>query len=305
MPANSVTPVPSASPTVRDTVVNLCIAGAKSRGARLAVRPEERLPAAAWVRVLLVDPRARVGYFDQVYAVFGDIPLPRAPWAQSAEASSPPARLREMAQTGPDAFTAEELADLLLDVNALVAIATLVEELMPDWWLDALDADGARYVTMVAVEFGEKEMVPEVVEPARDDDVTAEELEALLSTARQMGSSAPESDYDGPTSWALALPPAVSRRIAAVAYGDPAESFTLRLHRVRDGRAEVEISPAPRKSDVTLLATFARTGDARTFVLRVPPEAKAPNADPRDFRPTTRSSACDSLPSAAYHTPAN
>jgi hypothetical protein len=300
MPANNLTPLPSSGKVVTTLITDLCIECA-TRSARLAVRSHERPPAVAWVLVLLTNPRTQPEHFHQVRTLFGEVPIPTAPWPRfPPEATEPSARAIEMAQGGPEAFTDEELAYLLLDANALADLAHLVEDLMPDWWLDALAEDGRQYETMVAIELGEQEMKPEVADD--EDDVTADELEELLATAREMGPKSTKPEYAGPTSWTLKLPDEVMQRIARVASGNPAEPFTLRLHRIHNGRAELEMSPVPRKSDVMLLVTF-RTGDERTFVIEVPTEAKVPGADPEDFRPSTRSTACDPLPDAAFHTP--
>jgi hypothetical protein len=291
--ANNRTPYPRLDTATKNVILDLCI-DAKSGAAWLAVRPENLAPAVDWVRVLVINPRARLEHFVFVESVLGTASLPRTTWAKARKPADVPDRVRELVETGPRAFTGDELATLLLDVNALVAFATLVEQQMPDWYLDALADDGARYATMVAVTFGENELVAEV-----ESKEATELREELFAGARQMGPKSNEPEYEGPVTWEVRLPADTQRRIAKIAFGDPSREFTLKLHRVREGRADVEMSPVPFKSDVTLLATF-RTGDERVFVIERPYETKLPGADPDEFRRSTRSPACDPLPNAAY-----
>lgn len=321
MATNTYTPVPQVSTDVKIVIGNLCkqVASggpqgwpdnAPPLGAVPAVRPEDRQPATEWIRVLLTHPRARPGHFAFVAdaATRAGAVLPRAPWAQvsDAESDDAPSRLHALAEAGPDSFENDELAYLLLDQHALARLALLVHDLMPDWWLDELAEAGREYAKMVAIELGADELIPETkgvyVDPT---DVTADELATLLNRGRTMGPKADKPPYAGPWSWHLALPADATRRIATVAFGDPDKAFTLRLLRRADGGAEVEMSPVPRKSEVILLATFTRTGDARQFTLAVPTEANDGITPEDDIRPSTRSTACDTLPDAAYYAATN
>lgn len=305
------TPVPPVGKDIKDAITNLCIAAGAPGGARLAVRPEVRMPAVEWLRVMLSNPRARPAHFEYVAKVFGNTPVPRAPWAQFFDTDPaepeplPDPRAVEMAHGGPDVCTDEEIAYLLLDQRAHAQLALLVHDLMPDWWLDALAVAGREYAKMVAIDLGAAEMQPDVVDVEDDDPTVVTDNEFAASLGSRMGGAGRGKvpEYAGPWSWKLVLPDADKERIATIAYGDARKPFELRLHRIHDGRAEVEISPVPRKSEVILLATFTRTGDNRTFTLEVPVEARDPLAADDDIRPATRSAPCERLPDAAYHTP--
>jgi hypothetical protein len=302
---------------VRDVLNNLRIADGQHRltaqaalapvppAPPLRVRDTDRTAAAGWVCTLILNAPTRKAHFAHVRALFRGAPEVTQPWRiidpfGLDPATDPdtalPGRALDAACAGPDGpggWTPEELALLLLDEDTLANFALLIHDLMPDWWLGALTTGPAP------VHLPEPEPEPEPEEESFTGDVSnEEELEEMFAWTQQPGSGK-GMERTGPAVWEITLDPATRANFARTVYGNEKEAFTLRLHRLSDGRAELEMTPPPRKADVVLPATF-RTGATRTFVVAVPPEAKVPGARWEAIRKTTRSAPCAALPAEAF-----
>jgi hypothetical protein len=243
------------------------------------------------VRTLILNPPTRKEHFAHVRSLFRGAPEVTPPWRiidpfgldpTTDPDKALPGRALNAARTGPAGWTPEELAFLLLDEDTLSNFALLVHDLMPDWWLEALSASSAP------APLPEPAPAPEA-ESFEDEFSNEEELEEMFAWTMQPASGK-GTERTGPVVWEITLDSATRANFARSVYGDEKALFALHLQRLSDGRAELEMTPPPRKTEVVLAATF-RTGDTRTFVVRVPPEAS---------RKTMRSTPCAPLPAEAF-----
>jgi hypothetical protein len=198
-----------------------------------------------------------------------------------------------LAEKGPADLAGDELARLLLNPFALLDLADLVGALAPAPWLDLLEKQARGNVS----EDEARELLQEY-QSAAYSRPQVEERELIL---RKLGGDAvPGSSA---RRWEIPVPEESGRAwLAEQMYGDAAQKFAMVLYfRPVDGRpdwmeVELEVAPAPSRSDLTLSVLFP-TNERRNFTLEVPPELKVdPSAAPR---PKTRSEPCDPLPVAA------
>jgi hypothetical protein len=278
---------------------------------KLALPSHERILALAWLVTLILTPRARREHFALVDKIFPTRPVLAVPWrivdpysfrADTDPDTALPQRALDLAKAGPEQMTLEEIAFLLLDEGTLTNFSLLVRDLMPDWWLDALAEGGALVVsdTSALAESGAGGGVEELEREGDFDEV--EECSAEMSelfagkVVLDWGLAAPRS---GSVVWEIKLDDAAQSRIALLAFGDASVKFELRLHRLSDNTAELEMTPPPLKADLAFPATFP-TGDCCTFMIPVPAEAKSPGIAASKIRRTTRSEPCASLPAEAF-----
>jgi hypothetical protein len=279
MNASNMTPKPPAES--RQLVLDLRIDYEK--GTRpIAVRDEDRHAAVTCLRGIWLDPEARRGHDAVIVEVF--------PNASSAAELLPAERAVEVTLAGPEVLTGSELAQVLLSRRAVADLDRLAHELVPVWWMDAMEEIGHRLALDLGIDL--KPPAPPQPKP----------LPRPPAGMKRNAGVAASLEQEGPTVWSVefhgADGAAVRRRIAAVAFGDPAAEFTLRLHQA-GLRAELEMAPPPRRADVTLPARF-RTGEERVFVIEVPDEAKKPGIDPSDIRASTRSDPSEPLSAEAF-----
>jgi hypothetical protein len=242
-----------------------------------------------------------------VDSVFPERPVLAAPWriidpygmdAATDPDTALPKRALDLAYAGLGQMTPDEIVFLLLDEETLTNFSLLVRDLMPDWWLDALSEEGASVVSEPLIASG-------VEAEELESDVGDEEYGELMSTSDLFAGTAvrapdeTQTQWTGPTVWEITLSDASRERIAILAFGDATVKFTLRLHRLGDGRAELEMTPPPLKADVTLPAKFG-TGACCMFIVAVPAEAKIPGIASTEIRRSTRSKPCASLTNEAF-----
>lgn len=101
-----------------------------TQGRPLTICDADRPAAIAAVLVLLTTPPARAAHFRRVQETFGDAAVTRELDGERAV---------EMAESGPEKFTGEELARLLLSPSEVAALGLLLEDTLPEWYLTALD----------------------------------------------------------------------------------------------------------------------------------------------------------------------
>jgi hypothetical protein len=262
----------------------------------LAVRPDDRALAIDCVRQLLLEPDKRRGHNAVVAEVF-----PNPPGAVDPLGAE---RAVAVVHDGPQELGDDELARVLLSRRAVADLTRLVHELLPDWWLNEMEAIGQHLASDTGIDL--RPIPLDTEKPSRLEEL---ELAAAFDGRHDTGVPAVTShgvgatlEQTGPAVWTVGFTgpgaEAMKRKIATVAFGNPDASFTLRLHRVGKSRTELEMTPPPLKADVTLPARF-RTGEERMFVVEVPAEAKVPGLAPSEIRPSTRSNPCEPLAAGA------
>ena len=262
----------------------------------LAVRPGERPLAIDCVRQLLTDPDKRRAHDSVVAELFPNTPDAGGP----LEAE----RAIAVVRAGPGELRDDELPRVLLSSLAVADLTRLADELLPDWWLDEMDAGGGRLEGNLGLDLRPASAGNTRPHPGKDFELTpalASRSDAGVPDLGSQGTGA-MLEQTGPAVWVVEFAGAdgvaARRAIASAAFGDAESPFTLRLHRVGDRRAELEMAPPPLRADVTVPAWF-RTGEERVFVLRVPDEARVLGLAPVDVRPSTRSDPCEPLAAGA------
>jgi hypothetical protein len=263
-------------PAGRDLLNDLLISA--HRPGPAAPPPGRADEARALLARLLIDGEARAAHRRW---------LPHA-WPHSGlGAESAEGLLRR----GPDGLSGEQVAALLLDPSALHTLAALIAEAPTDFWLDAMAELGGLLLALS----GDR--------PRLSDPRAAPERADLAVGVRKAGFSPGGRDR---TTWELTFRDEsarrLKRRLAEHLYGDGDHDFRLWLHSTTpQGRPgmlelELELSPPPRRADLSLRVVFP-TGEERSFRLEVPPELRADPSAPA--RPRTRSAPCEALPAGA------
>jgi hypothetical protein len=273
------------------------------------------LPAPAGVELLrthlervLVDTYLRQQHTDllkELYQAPFLVPRPRRELPEGAQPSSPtetvfrhhqllPEQLAlDVGQRGLAALDAAQLARLALNPFALWDLADLIEETLPDYWLDRMEVRGGELMREMGVD------VEDIVGEPRyaDHDLPQEAPKGrMASTMRGTGAEAATGQETNAWLLGFGTNPALARRMAEALYNDPNKPFELKLFKRQapdDPKLlefELEVSPSPTRGDLTVAVLFP-AGERRTFTLEVPPELKIdPTAKPRA---AMRSEPCD------------
>jgi hypothetical protein len=100
------------------------------------------------VSVLILNPLLRKEWFDGIErAVTHKVETPWRivdPFGLQPDTdpdTALPKRAIDAAYGGPETWTTEEILGLLHDRVTLVNFALLIHDLMPDWWIDALERE--------------------------------------------------------------------------------------------------------------------------------------------------------------------
>jgi hypothetical protein len=160
------------------------------------------------------------------------------------------------------------IAELLLNPVALWDLADLIGYLLPDAWMPYFEEYGNRLKEQAKI-VSKKPVIPELV-GAFDSEPSTIQVR-----------------FEGPHG-AVA-----EQRIAEKALGDSRAKFSIRIHTRHDGRAEVEMTPPPQSTDLTITTCFSN-GELRMFTV---PVVRIPSSIPGRVG---RSQLCEPLPAGTF-----
>jgi hypothetical protein len=207
----------------------------------------------------------------------------------------PEDRMSAVEERGPGVLTEDEVANLLLNPFALHDLVDLIGTRLPDWWIEPTAEAGRAFSRRHNLLIKRPDLKQrrrkkrKRVAAMRDRDAGAKGQ----ARVEQKGNTI-EIHLDA------ASP--LKRRLAEDLCGDPDRDVKLTLHGRRAGEgggcmAELEVSPAPVKGNVTL--TIDIKGHVRTFTAEVPASVRLdPEADVPD-RVFAR--AAEPVPEEAVH----
>jgi hypothetical protein len=313
--------VPEVPRDERNLLADLRLADEETNG-RPTLTAEQASRAREWFTRLMVDGRSANGHIQLLQEFYqGTFAPPSLPRWLCRE-GPPPARRTDpnagfrhyqllpeekalaVAERGPEALTDEELAVLLLNPFALWDLADLILTLLPRYWMDIFGAVGKEEMERLGRELPLPgiDYIPD--EPDKTERRSNRRRQRPQLAVSLRGQASLESSGSGGYTLGFGddAAKALQRKIAEHLYGDANRSFTLTLYclpvtgQPEQVRAELEVAPAPTRSDLTLTITFP-TGDRRAFALAIPPQPTDPEEEPRA---TTRSLPCAPLPAAAF-----
>lgn len=114
----------------------------------LVVSTVKRASAVECLRKIWLDPDARRGHYAIVAEIF--------PEARAVAKLLSAEREVEITQTGPDALTNEELAQVLLCSRAVANLDRLAHELVPTWWMNEMAEIGRELASKLNIHLSSK-----------------------------------------------------------------------------------------------------------------------------------------------------